>query len=641
MLRWRFCLCVLLLVGCATPDAPISPESVAADGQNSDEDAAIADPDSEDAASDGGVWCGTQKLCADNQCAADCAPKIRVTPATVVFYAAKPGAGSHVSLRIHNDGHETLRIGSVAFTSNLPGLRIDAFGGLAPILPQAGEIALKTPALIAAGDYGDVALTALVQDYQPIDGTLTLYSNDPMATGGTVVPLVVNQPCLELSPSPVEFGYVKLGNQVQLTTELQNPTATAQCITGISLQTNWPFSVDFSSLQTMCPDVDLTAGPTAIQPCCLGPGKSLALGVTYAPNALSPPGQSDTTLLQITVKGAACPPLIAQLLGNPGTVSTCPIAQITVIEGDEVVPQTTLHLKGDGSKGANGAYIKSWKWTVKQPAGSNKGFNPAATFPNPTFTPDAAGEYEFCLDVIDANGVKSCAQACQKVQVVPNNAVHVELLWYTPSDPDQSDTGVGVGADMDLHFAHYLASGPDLDCDGTGDPWFSNPFDCFWFNNSPQWGAVNSAIKDDPTLDLDDTDGAGPENLNLEHPEGDPALPRFYSIGAHYWNDHGYGMSFATVTVYLFGAVALKIDKISMQPLDMWYVGKLNWPNQLTGTSMPPLTVCYQTKGSKPGDVCKGTAKMWQASGESCITPCYVNSTFVETTGGATPQNCK
>jgi hypothetical protein len=129
--------------------------------------------------------------------------------------------------------------------------------------------------------------------------------------------------------------------------------------------------------------------------------------------------------------------------------------------------------------------------------------------------------------------------------------------------------------------------------------------------------------------------------LNLEHPEGTPDLARWYAIGVHYWNDHGYGVSFSTITVYLFGAVALKIDKISMNPLDMWYVGKLNWPNQLTGTSTPPLTVCYQTAGSKPGDVCAGTAKMWQPKGEWCITPCYVNPTFAATTGGATPTNCK
>ena len=317
--------------------------------------------------------------------------------------------------------------------------------------------------------------------------------------------------------------------------------------------------------------------------------------------------------------------------GNPSP--KCPTAKIVIKEGAEVVPQTTLHLKGDGSKGP--ATIKVFKWTVTQPAGSVETFQPNAKFANPIFVPNVAGEYEFCLDVTDTQGQTACAIVCQKVLVVPTDAVHIELLWDTPADLDQTDHWPAPGADMDLHFAHSLASGPDIDCDGVGDPWFNNPFDCFWFNNSPQWGEASGAIKDDPTLDLDDTDGAGPENLNLEQPDDTT-----YAIGAHYWNDHGLGPSYATATVFLFGTIVVKLDKILMNPLDFWYIGKLHWPNSLTGDSTPPVEMCYQTAGSKPGDVCAGKAKMWQGKGEWCITPCYANPTFAATTGGAKPKNC-
>ena len=172
--------------------------------------------------------------------------------------------------------------------------------------------------------------------------------------------------------------------------------------------------------------------------------------------------------------------------------------------------------------------IDKYKWTVKQPPGSNQPLLPNAKFPNPTLLANAAGEYTFCLEVVDANGTKSCQQTCKTVLVVPNNAVHVELLWDTPADPDQTDTGPMAGADLDLHFSHELAFGPDIDCDGAGDPWFSNPFDCFWYNANPnQWGSMSPAKKDDPHLDLDDTDGAGPENLNLEEPEGTAVAPTY------------------------------------------------------------------------------------------------------------------
>jgi hypothetical protein len=582
-------------------------------------------------------------------------PQIKVDPTEVVWGYVKPDTQEHTKFTIRNQGDGALKISKFLFTANAPVFTLDEFGGLTNIPSSDKSVAFETPIVIASGGALDVGVTVSPTDDKLKTGTLTLFSNDPSQPGGaTAIPIKANSevPCIKLSPTAVNFGGVLNGGEDTRTVTVTSCGGTQLCLGGFDFAdgTAAPgeFSMDFTPMKAICPDIDVNVGPTKDKPCCIAAnGKFTTFTVKYSPADVSPEdpnnkGQQipDTVNIVATSNAFANPPPSVAVSGT-GVLQTCPIAKIDITEGDEVVPQTTLHLKGDGSKGTGGQAIKTYKWTAKQPAGSNKGFQPSSSFPNPTFVPDAAGEYEFCLEVADANGVKSCSQTCQKVLVVPNNAVHVELLWDTPSDPDQTDTGPAAGADMDLHFANYLASGPDIDCDGAGDPWFNNPFDCFWFNNSPQWGSASSAIKDDPTLDLDDTDGAGPENLNLEHPEGDPALPRFYSIGVHYWNDHGYGVSFSTITVYLFGAVALKIDKISMNPLDMWYVGKLNWPNQLTGTSTPPLTVCYQTAGSKPGDVCAGSAKMWQPKGEWCVTPCYINPTFAATTGGATPQNCK
>ncbi len=301
----------------------------------------------------------------------------------------------------------------------------------------------------------------------------------------------------------------------------------------------------------------------------------------------------------------------------------CPSPVIEVLEGDVVVPQTVLHLKGDQSVAGSGATIAGYKWTVKQPTGSMQTFLPSATYADPTFVANVGGEYTFCLDVTDNNGLSACTPACVTVTVIPTDELHIELVWDTPADPDQTDRGPALGADMDLHFASDLSQNPDVDCDGAPDPWFDSTFDCFWYNPAPQWGAADPNVYDNPTLDLDDTDGAGPENLNLTQPEGTAANPRWYAIGVHYKNDNGFGVSYATVVVYAFGAIALQVAKVPMNMLDMWYVGKLNWPNQLTGTSTPPLDICYQTTGSKPGDVCAGNAKMWQPKGEWCITPKY------------------
>ena len=107
------------------------------------------------------------------------------------------------------------------------------------------------------------------------------------------------------------------------------------------------------------------------------------------------------------------------------------------------------------------------------------------------------------------------------------------MTWNTPNDPNQFDEGVEVGADLDLHLAHPLAAvaaGPDVDGDGAPDMWFQQPFDCFWFNPVPDWGPMGP--EGDPSMDVDDTDGAGPEIISLTEPEDGLA----YSIAVHYWN---------------------------------------------------------------------------------------------------------
>ena len=152
--------------------------------------------------------------------------------------------------------------------------------------------------------------------------------------------------------------------------------------------------------------------------------------------------------------------------------------------------------------------------------------------------------------------------------------LHVELLWHTPEDPDETDTGPETGADLDLHFLHSWAAGPDLDGNGKPDGWFDMPFDTFWFNATPNWGSFAPGGDDDPRLDRDDTDGAGPENLNLDTPEN-----VVYRVGVHYWNDHGYGSAFATVRVYVYGSLVFEVTDVLLVDRDMWDVCGIEWPS--------------------------------------------------------------
>lgn len=241
--------------------------------------------------------------------------------------------------------------------------------------------------------------------------------------------------------------------------------------------------------------------------------------------------------------------------------STCVTALIEVEEGPTVPPQTVLHLSGASSYSPRGDIV-SWQWEVDQPIGSVSTFAPSPYVSDPVFEANVAGVYTFRLTTTDATGVVSCVTAELRVYVVPEQVLHVELLWHTPADADLTDAS---GADLDVHFIHPLAAPPG---------YFDIPFDCFWGNTQPNWGALDPAAGDNPTLDRDDTDGDGPENLNFNVPEDG----KRYCLAVHYWDDKSFGPSYATVRIYQHGELTFEMSDVAMVKSDLWEVGCIEWP---------------------------------------------------------------
>jgi hypothetical protein len=116
---------------------------------------------------------------------------------------------------------------------------------------------------------------------------------------------------------------------------------------------------------------------------------------------------------------------------------------------------------------------------------------------------------------------------------------------------------------VDLHFLHPKAYGQ----------YFDWSYDCYWDNIMPEWGIFSPS--DNPRLDRDDTDGAGPENLNVNVPEQGVR----YQVGVHYWNDWGYGNSFATVRVYIYGVLRDQWADVELTNDDMWDSHYIDWPS--------------------------------------------------------------
>ncbi|MFH1497093.1 MAG: choice-of-anchor D domain-containing protein [Verrucomicrobiota bacterium] len=324
---------------------------------------------------------------------------------------------------------------------------------------------------------------------------------------------------------------------------------------------------------------------------------------------------------------SGCPIAVPKISGVSKGEFTAP-AQ----EGDPwtVGAPVSVDLDGSESWDPEGDPV-TYRWYYETaprsiPEGSNAGFdsiggNHESRRAKPTFNIDLVGEYTLYLEVLDNQGNRGgkCQPAALKINAVPSQKVHIELLWSIPR------------ADLDLHLINTQAASAVL---------WSTPCDCYWNNRVPDWGVKHSdpadkqfclhpataddqrACDDDPTLDIDTTHqprectGAehqkysdlcaavanrdceqyitdqgvtdeaqqeeirrlcdvdvGPENINIVKP-----VKGLFRILVHYFD--GVYPTDARVRVFLNGIKAHD-DLVPQRKLannDLWDVGLIEWP---------------------------------------------------------------
>jgi len=264
---------------------------------------------------------------------------------------------------------------------------------------------------------------------------------------------------------------------------------------------------------------------------------------------------------------------------NPPTARACWVDQTGALicadpNTSAVPPLATVNLDGRQSSDPDGLAL-SYAWRIASaPAGSTA----TITNPNsarPSLYAQLAGAYRVCLVVTDTSLCLS-SEACVSIAVVPSSRVHIQLTW----DKDN--------ADMDLHFMEasianffdYGSNGANANCDRAKD--------CFYICTQPRWGGDGAA--DNPRLDIDNTFGFGPENVNLDAP-----YSQTFPIAVHFWCDkHGpaydtganVGASVATVRLYIDGLLKQTWTR-SMTRRQRWYVADLVWNTN----NNPPWTL--------------------------------------------------
>lgn len=212
---------------------------------------------------------------------------------------------------------------------------------------------------------------------------------------------------------------------------------------------------------------------------------------------------------------------------DTGTPLSNPVAVCSVNPGSVEAIHETAEWIGDASYDTDGGSIVSWTWTlISTPSGATATM-PRGDANRPGFSPDVAGDYTARLVVTDNDGLSS--DPCDvTLTATAGEGLWVETYWTNGGD------------DMDLHL---LKSSAALETSG----------DCYYGNcvgRGLDWG-VRGDRTDNPSLDLDDIPGTGPENINIASPASDDYTVIVRDYPGSVYN----GRNDVTVNIYVGGAL--------------------------------------------------------------------------------------
>lgn len=245
--------------------------------------------------------------------------------------------------------------------------------------------------------------------------------------------------------------------------------------------------------------------------------------------------------------------------GNVTTDPDAPVAACTVSPNPVHPPFESARWDGSASHDPLGQAITGYSWTLaSRPSGSSVGMPSCSGSTCGGFTPDLAGTYVGRLVVTTADGRSSSPTECE-LTAVPTEDLWIEMFWVHSND------------DMDLHL--IAPGGTFEDSFGNTDCYYVNCTSGSWFK--PDWGVIGDT-SDDPTLDLDDIPGVGPENINISSPASGSytVVVRDYTGSTPDYS----GANDVTVNIYVAGALVWT-DTRAMSGETVEYFAKVSWPS--------------------------------------------------------------
>jgi len=511
----------------------------------------------------------------------DARPELIASPSALTFESLDVGEEAVERTTLRNVGSAPLSISALTLTGEFFTATLEGGARDGETIAPGESLALA----LAESEAQVVAVRYAPLQARVASGALQVVSDDPISPN-LLIPIAARgaAPCIQVTPDFVEFGAgLLLESRAQETPNVRR--LLVESCGGSELKvTRAEFEGEafgWAEEPALSPEGLLVQLPGAAPE---SPFPAAELAVGFWPSAEMSYGGRLKLYTNTSLE-----PLVVDLFGL-GVANACPVPAATLDRYD-VAPLDVITLDGSPSSDPGGE-VRRWVWAVvERPSGSvsrvvesfTSPVEPAAggepddeLTPRALFFVDLAGRYTLELRVFDNLGQESCAPratALVEVEAVPQKDLHIQLVWATPADPDETDD---KGTDVDLHLKHQTAGAA---WGGAAGVW-----DCYFRNKAPDWGAVGDFL-DDPSLDIDDINGAGPENVNLNRPE----VGVTYEVGALYFRaESTFGeagrdpriehQSYVTTRVFARGElVAELVDRELSAVNQLWHALSVTW----------------------------------------------------------------
>ncbi len=331
------------------------------------------------------------------------------------------------------------------------------------------------------------------------------------------------KPKIEVAPAACNFGEVGVGATAFCDLSINNTGACELLIDDVDFTDDTPFPTVFGPQGNFIVPTTVPAGVGISLRLYARPQNTDLTTGTLIIHSLDP--ETPEVSVPLTVQGANAPTCVARVSKVNG-VNIDPSAATPAIE-----PLDEVEFSSDQSQSAivGGAITASAWRIVSAPPESSAGLtNPNGQTTRFQFSSasgnvnavDVAGTFTLGLIVTDDRDAVS-TECLVTINSVPREGLAVQLSWDRPDN------------DIDLHLTR-TGTWCGLD-------------DCYFGGTNRNWGGGNR----NPSLDIDDLEGFGPENIAIEAPaDGD------YTVGVGMYTHD----SDATVTVKIFVGGALEFE---------------------------------------------------------------------------------